>query len=179
MKTFLITYKNRITISLLAALILMIAVTRIFNAPLVNEAAKSGIVSFELAKNLDNSVKILNSWDENAKISAGLSLGTDFVFLLVYSGFIAMLIFNINNRLWADKPFYRAGNYFIALIFLAALFDVIENISLIKLLLGNVDQTWSSLAYYFAIAKFTLILLCIVYLLINWAILLFRRPAVN
>ena len=148
---------------------------RNFDAPLKNEACKNGIVSFELAKNLDRSVKILDSWDEEAKINAGLSLGFDFLFLLIYSSFIALLISNINKRLWKNNSFYKFGNLLIVLIFIAAFFDIIENIALIKLLLDDLEQTWSSIAYNFAVIKFTIILICITYLLINWLLLLLKK----
>jgi len=175
MKIFLKTYKRRITALLLTVLLINIVVIRIFEAPLKNEVCKGGIVSFELAKDLNQSIKILDSWDVNAKISMSLSLGFDFLFLLVYSSFIALLIFNVNTRLWENKAFYKIGKFLIFLIFIAALFDIIENIALAKLLLGDLDQMWSSLAYYFASAKFVIILICIVYLLINWVLLLFNR----
>ena len=174
MKTFLKTHKTKVTILLLTLLILNIVVIRIFEAPIKNEVCKGGIVSFELAKDLSESVKILDSWDVNAKINMSLSLGFDFLFILVYSSFIALLIFNVNIKLWENKAFYIFGKLLIALIFMAALFDIIENIALIKLLLGNLQQTWSSIAYYFASAKFIIILICITYLLINWVLLLFN-----
>ena len=146
-----------------------------FDTALKNEICKNGIASFELAKNLGNSTAILNSWDINAKISAGLSLGLDFLFLLVYSNFIALLIFNINNRLWKNNTFYKFGSLLISLIFLAAFLDIIENISLIKLLLGDIKQIWSSIAYYAAVTKFSLVLISVTYLIINWILLLFNQ----
>ena len=141
---------------------------RLFDAPLKNEVSPNGIVSFELAKDISVSKNILNSWNDKAKANAGLSLGVDFLFLLVYSSFIALLIYNINNRLWKGKAFYKAGKIFIYLIFIAALFDIIENIVLLKLLSGDLKQVWSSMAYYFASMKFILILICLFYLIINW-----------
>lgn len=176
MKIFLNTYKNRITILLLVMVCINILVMRSFDTPLKNENCKNGIISFELAKDLNESVKILNSWDSNAKTNASLSLGFDFLFLLVYSSFIAMLIFIINNRLWKNNSFYKFGTLFIVLIFFAALFDIIENMALIRLLLGDLEQIWSSIAYYFALIKFAIILICICYLLINWFLLVFGKP---
>ena len=146
-----------------------------FDAPLKNEICKNGIISFELAKDLDKTVKILDSWDTNAKINMSLSLGFDFLFLLVYSSFIALLIFNINNSLWKKKSFHKFGNFLVILIFSAAFFDIIENIALIKLLLGGLEQIWSSVAYYFATIKFAIVLICIIYLLMNWLLLLFKE----
>jgi len=174
MKAFLKTYKKRISILLLITVILNIVVIQIFDAPLKNEICKNGIISFELAKDLDQTVKILDSWDINARTNISLSLGFDFLFLLVYSSFIALLVFNINNRLWKNKSFYKIGNFLIILIFIAAFFDIVENIALIKLLLGDLRQIWSSIAYYFALSKFIIILICITYLISNWSILFYH-----
>lgn len=175
MKTLIETYKKRITLLLLITVVINIITIRIFDTPLKNEICKNGIISFELAKDLDKTVSILNSWDTNAKINMSLSLGFDFLFLLVYSSFIALLIFNINNSLWKNKPFYKFGTLLIILIFIAAFFDIIENIALIKLLLGDLQQYWASVAYYFAVIKFVIVLICIVYLLINWLLLLLKK----
>ena len=175
MKFFLKTYNNSITILLLITVAINIIVMRIFDAPLKNEICESGIISFELAKDLDKTIKILDSWDANAKINVSLSLGFDFLFLLIYSSFIALLIFNINNRLWKNNSFHKFGKFLIVLIFIAAFFDIIENIALIKLLLGDLDQIWSSIAYYFAVIKFAIVLISIIYLLLNWLLLLFKK----
>ena len=175
MKTFIKTYKKRITLILLITIIINIIAITIFDIPLKNEICENGIVSFELAKDLDKSVDILNSWGGSTKINAGLSLGFDFLFLLVYSSFIALLIFNINNSLWKNKSFHKFGNLLVILIFIAAFFDIIENIALIKLLLGDLKQILSSVSYYFAVIKFVIIIISIIYLLISWGILLFEK----
>lgn len=179
METYLQKHKNRITLALLLVVIISMVAMRVFDAPLKNEDSLSGIVSFELAKTKDASVRILDSWGPQEKINAGLSLGLDFLFLILYSSFIALLIFNINNRLWKDQPLYKVGRLLIAAVFLAALFDAIENLALIQLLLGDIRQIWSSLAYYFAAAKFIILILCILYLLLNWLLLLFKQISVQ
>ena len=175
MKQFLDTYKTRITLVLFLALLVNIITIRIFDAPLKNEVCKHGISSFELAKEINNTKAILASWDENAKINMSLSLGFDFLFLLVYSSFIALLIYNTNERIWAKKPFYFLGKILVFTTFLAAIFDVVENIALVKILLDDVRQLWATIAYYFASMKFGLLLISISYLLINWFILTFKK----
>ena len=57
----------------------------------------------------------------------------------------------------------------------AALFDAIENIGLIQLLLGNLEQTWSSLAFYFALPKFVIIVIGIIYILFNFVYYLVQK----
>ncbi len=175
MIAFINQYKKTLTKVLLVAVIINILVIRVFDAPLKNEICKKGITSFELAKDLNKTTAILNSWDTNAKINMSLSLGFDFLFLTLYSSLIALLIYSINNRLWKNKPFHKIGKLLIYLIFIAAFFDIIENIALIKILLGNSNQFLVSVAYYFASIKFLIVLLCLVYLIINWLILLFQK----
>jgi len=175
MNGFIKTHKKKLTLFLLIVIIINIIAIRIFDSPLKNKVCSSGITSFELAKDINTTKDILNSWDANAKINMSLSLGFDFLFLLVYSSFIALLIFNVNNRLWKNKPIYKLGKFLILLIFIAAFFDIIENIALIRLLLGDLRQIWASTAYYFAIIKFGIVLITIIYLFINWLILLFKK----
>ncbi|GEM_PF-1388187 len=170
-----IVFEKRLTIVLLPLLIICIIIMKYFDAFLVNSVCKNGIVSFELAKELEISIAILDSWNGQSKIAASLSMGFDFLFLIVYSSFIALLIYKLNERLWNNKSFYAVGNLLIWAVFLAAFFDAIENLALIKLLLGDLQQHWSTIAFYFAVLKFAIIIICFIYILVNLGLFLFRR----
>lgn len=147
-----------------------------FDKALQNEVAPKGIVSFELAKNIKTSEAVLNSWNVTAKSFAGLSLGIDFLFLLLYAGFIAFSIYLLNSYLWNENLImYQTGKLMMGAIILAAVFDAIENVALIRLLTGDLKQIWSSLAYYASTIKFSLVGLSILYLLINLIIYLYRK----
>ena len=148
---------------------------RYFNIYLDSAPAPYGILSFELAGSLDQSIEIMNSWTPLSKIFAGLSLGFDFLFLLVYTLFISLLIHKLNVRLWVGKSFYRIGEILIWSMFLTAAFDTIENVSLIKLLIGNHQQFWVSIARTFATIKFILIAIALVYLILNSVLLLLKK----
>jgi hypothetical protein len=50
---------------------------------LITDAAPSGIVSFELAGNIKQAKQILEDWGPEGRIYAVLSLGLDFLFLIV------------------------------------------------------------------------------------------------
>jgi len=141
MNRFLKTYNTKITILLFLAVLLSVVVMRSFDARLTNDVCTGGIVSFELTQDLSESERILDSWDDHAKLNASLSMGYDFLFLLLYSSFIALLIFNINERLWENRAFHKVGRLLIFLIFCAAVFDAVENYALIKLLLNDLSQT--------------------------------------
>lgn len=167
--------EKKLTFSLLYVFIISVITLRYFNIYLDSAAAPYGILSFELAGSLDQSIEIMNSWTPLSKIFAGLSLGFDFLFLLVYTLFISLLIHKLNVRLWVGKSFYRIGEMLIWSMFLTAAFDTIENVSLIKLLIGNHQQFWVSIAHTFATIKFILIAIALVYLILNSVLLLLKK----
>lgn len=137
---------------------------RVFDTPLKNEISPKGIVSFELAKDLNVASAILDSWDIAARTSAGMSMGLDFLFIVLYTTVLVLLLL-------LTKPptsfFQKVFRIICGLLLFAALCDVVENIALIKLLLGDLKQFWVSLAYYMAIIKFGIILLGIAYLFLQ------------
>jgi len=166
---------NQFFIIISLSLIFFIVVMRYLDSYLITEESPYGIVSFELAKDISKSTSIIDSWNETARIAAGISLGLDFLFLLVYSLFIAVLIGKLNDSLWKDRPFYTMGKLLILAIFIAAVFDSIENVALIKIILGDSREVWSLIAYYFAFLKFIIILSCVIYIIISSIILLIKK----
>jgi hypothetical protein len=151
---------------------------RFFDAPLKNEISPEGIVSFELAKDVDKSVAIIKSWNHVAIKSANRSMAFDFLFLIVYGLFIGLMIHKL-NRVWNTSGFQRFGIVLIYLVFLAGFFDIIENIALIFLLRGDLEQIWSSSAYYFAIMKFAILAIAFLFIIISFVALLIRKGRVH
>lgn len=169
--------EKKLTFSLFYFLIISAIVLKYFNQSLENEITPYGIFSFELAGTLDRSLEIINSWSPLAKTFAGLSLGYDFLFLLIYTLFISLLIHKVNERLWVGKSFYKIGELLIWSMLITAIFDAVENISLIKLLIGSSQEYWSSIARAFAIAKFILISISILFLIYSAVVLLFKKSS--
>ena len=167
--------EKRWTIISLIFLIGFIVLMRFFDAPLKNEISPNGIVSFELAKTVSNSEAIINSWDANALQSAKNSMAADFLFSMVYSFFISLIVHRLNNRVWEMGFIYQFGIFICWGIFLAAFFDVLENIALVRLLYEDVQQLWSSIAYYFALMKFGLLALGILFVLTSLVALPLKR----
>ena len=167
--------ERNLTISLFILLVVTISAMVFFDSFLKNEVAEYGIVSFELAKDLETSKAIIDSWNEQAKIAASLSMGLDFLFLIIYASFIALLIHKLNERLWLHKSFYYIGIILVWAAFIMGLSDTIENIALIKLLLGDMQQYWSSIAYYFAILKFIILIIGMLYILLNFIYLFIKK----
>ncbi|WKD85321.1 hypothetical protein KCTC32516_00661 [Polaribacter huanghezhanensis] len=169
--------KKKLTFSLFYLFIISAVVLKYFNVYLDTASAPYGIFSFEMAGNLDKSMEIINSWSPLSKTFAGLSLGYDFFFLLIYTLFISLLIHKVNERLWIGKPFYKIGKLLIWGMFFSAICDVAENVSLIKLLIGSYKQYWSSIAFTSAIVKFTMIGISLLYLISNTVLLLFKKSS--
>lgn len=166
--------EKKLSIILFVFIVLMVVIMRYFDAPLKNETSPQGIVSFEMAKDINRSVEIIESWDKAARASADWSMRFDFLFLVVYGLFIGLLIHKL-NRAWIDTGFHSFGIALIYLVFLSSFFDIIENISLILLLRGSTEQIWSSVAYYFAISKFIILAVALVFIGVSSIKLLLKK----
>ena len=157
--------------------IALFLILRIFNNVLITPAAPDGIVSFELAKNMEMIQSILSSWDFYAKINASLSLGIDFLFLIVYALFFATACYLVAQSFSNNKWIYNTGMLLAKLQFVAGLFDAIENIALTKLLLGSSNNTLPLIAYYFASTKFLILIIGIIYIIVGLLVSFFQRDA--
>tara|TARA_R110001632_G_scaffold47202_6_gene119623 strand:+ start:22911 stop:23459 length:549 start_codon:yes stop_codon:yes gene_type:complete len=167
--------EKRLTRVLLFFVVICIAVLKYLDQFLINDTCTGGIVSFELAGDLETVGSYLNSWGEQGKIAVSLGLGFDFLFPIAYTSFIGILIHKLNVRLWLNTSFFTFGNFLIWATFLAGIFDYIENIGLINLVLGDMEQHWVSIAFYFATIKFIIILIGILYILINFLLFLIKK----
>lgn len=150
-----------------AALVVTLAVMgilQVLNAPLKTAAAPSGIVAYELAGKMPKTQAILDSWDERAKIYAGVNLGFDFLFLVAYPFSIglgcALVAGGFGAGFWGG-----IGMLLARLLPLAGLLDVVENYALIRLLLGAQEASLPGLAKWCAIPKFAIVIAGIVYVL--------------
>lgn len=149
----------------------------IIGNPLVNETAPQGIVSFEFAGTLDAAHRMMESWGEKGLISAGLSLGFDYLFLVVYALCIALgcvlVARAMQNRV---KSLFAIGALLAWAQFLAAVLDAIENFALIRVLLGSSAELWPTLARFCAGPKFLIVSAGLLYIIIG-LILLFTVKA--
>ena len=153
--------------------ILMSIIMNLVGAPLTTSEAPAGIVSFEFAGTAVNAQAMIDSWDTQAKIHAGLSMGLDFLYPIIYATAISLAVVVASGRFsgWMNK----LGAWLAWGVWVAAIFDYIENISLIQLLLGSTNDLWAQLAYWCAAIKFLLIILAILYALIGGLHALIRR----
>ena len=175
MKNFINQNKKKLGFSFLVLLIISTLTLNYFDKFLKTPTAPNGIVSFELAQTLPKSQAILASWNEQAKTFVGLSLGFDFLYITIYTVFLALLLYFSVEKLSDNKALYKIGKVLIYLIFLAGLFDVIENIALIRLLSGHQQVVLSKIAYWAASLKFSIIILGILSVITNWGYAFFLK----
>ena len=160
--------------ALFAVTIVVIVLMQIVSAPLITDAAPLGIVSFEFAGNLPNAEKIIGSWGQEERIYAGLSLGLDYLFLVLYSCTIALGCIMMSRGMMTEF-FASAGAILAWAQFAAAFLDSVENFALIKLLLGSGEAIWPRLAFWCAGPKFFIVGAGLVYVVIGAAAFLIRR----
>jgi hypothetical protein len=139
-----------------ALTILIFGVFRVLDQPLQTLAAPNGIVSFELAGKADSSQSMVDSWDANARLSAAFGLGFDYLFMPTYALALSLglllAIGNKRNRYAVFAAWIGWG------VFVAAIFDAVENYALWRVLTGDVVSPYPEIAALCATIKFGLLI---------------------
>lgn len=161
----------------LALTLLLLVVLQQINAPLRSAAAPSGIVAYELAGTLTATRAILASWDAAARVSAGLSLGLDYLFMAAYASSIGLSCVLASQCFAARSRWRRLGSVLAWGLLLAAALDALENYALIHLLLGSASASLPVVARLAALIKFALVGLGMIYALLAGAFSLRQRRA--
>lgn len=162
-----------LTLRLLVLLVFSTALLNFVDVPLRGEASPLGIVSFELAWTPHQALRIMLAWKSRGVLGyAKLIQAVDFVYLLIYGLFLALLATWVGRRLdeavWSKRAVWAA--------IAAAAFDVLENVVLLyELLRLTSPAPFPQLAASFAAAKFALVLFAAVYGLVGVAVVLFKR----
>lgn len=153
---------------LFALTILMLVVMQVTNTPLKTEAAPAGIITFELVGTFEGAQEIIRSWEGQAKTWAGLNLGLDFLFLMLYATTIALACFLVSEMFGEQHPVQRSLAYYLGWGALVAGFlDILENIALILLLTGSEATCLPVWAKWLAIPKFSLVILSLIVVVIG------------
>lgn len=138
-------------------------------APLRNEAAPLGIVSFELAGTPERAARILESWQLRAAAPAGpgeqqaaiqqpVPPAAEAAFRSLLLGFPFLLSYALGLSLASLRLGGRWGVAFAWLIWLAALLDAVENTLLLRLMSEGPHAPLPEFAFVCAVAKFLLVL---------------------
>ena len=105
---------------------------------------------------------------DEGKIYAGLNLGFDYLFMTAYARAIGLGCVLVARGL-ADRGKFvsNLGIYLAWGLILAALLDAVENYTLIKVLLGSVDEIWPAVAKYCAGPKFAIVGIGLLYVIVG------------
>ena len=119
-------------------------------------AAPSGVVSFELARDLKTSQAIVDSWDANARLHAAFGLGFDFLFMPTYALALSLGLLLAMNGKTGWYSYFAAWMGWGALA--AALFDAVVNVALWRVLISGAVSPYPQVAALCATVKFTLLI---------------------
>lgn len=157
--------KTRVRVfwTLFSLTIIMLVVMQITNLPLKTDAAPAGIITFELVGTYEGAQSIIRSWEGESSTWAGLNMGLDFLFLILYSTSIALACFLISDMFGVEHPVQRSLAHYMGWgALLAGFLDILENIALILLLTGSELTCLPIWAKWLAIPKFILVILSLV-----------------
>jgi hypothetical protein len=157
---------------LVLAVILLFAMY-VLDQSLLTTAAPRGILSLEFAKRFSQTQRIIASWQPDARTYAALSLGIDYLFLIVYALFISLACTQVARSFRRRGSILATAGYGLAWAqFVAAICDAVENYALIQLLLGSLYQQWPVIAWTCATAKFGIIAVGWLYILVGGLIIM-------
>ena len=153
--------------ALLAWTLVLLTIFQILNSPLITSAAPAGIVSHQFAWTPEKALDILSSWEGRASLFAAFSLGFDYLFMPSYALTVALGALLAAGRYsgWLA----RLGTWAAYGVFIAAIFDSLENFGQAQQLLnGFVTAPITHFVGVCACIKFALLLLGILYGLFGW-----------
>lgn len=129
---------------------------------LKNATSPNGIVSFEFCAYSRSCMDMLAAWGAEGQRYAMLSVGLDFLFMLLYSGFIAVCLLLTAQHL---SPRLKQVSLFAAWLALGMwLADAIETYSLAQIVLLQSDDFYGPLAATFACIKFSILGITVLWL---------------
>lgn len=122
------------------------------------------IVQFEIAKTVDKAQAIISDWKNTGKYEQGVrSTSLAYVFMILYTIAIALgcRFISVCTK---NEILIKGGRGFALLIILATICDFIENTALARMLHGAVSQWDVSIAYNLARVKFSIVIVCLLFM---------------
>lgn len=136
------------------------------------------IISYELAKTVDNSRNIMQDWQVDNKMKLfDTSLYLDFIFILLYTLTIALgsrYLSSATAQATGRHFWWKTGHFLSRFIFVGAACDIFENIAMLNALYENPNETNVFITYVAAIFKFIIIATCVVFICVCGIILLVK-----
>jgi hypothetical protein len=139
---------------------------------LMRPFSPANIVQFELAKTVESAQRMITDWGTEGVSKAQVSIYLDFVFIFLYAWAIG-LGSKVSAAFSANEKLMIAGTFFSRTIWFAGSCDLIENFAMLFTLSG-VNALTVSMAFYFAIVKFTIVVLALILIFISLGVGLFK-----
>lgn len=142
--------------------VIMIIVLRWQGSDLVTATSTGGILNLEFAGTPERLAELMSRWDLSV---VKINIWLDFLFIVAYVLFLSVAAELCADK-WPEQTVPRQAGYFFAkLAYLAGILDIAENLLMMQSIEGNYSITTLQLTFYFAMIKFMLAAIIIVYLL--------------
>jgi hypothetical protein len=155
------------------AVIIMIIVLNILSVGFITDYSPYGIISFELANTYKDAKAIMMAVGTK---KLQIHTAFDFLFIIAYTSFFFFIIKQITEKLklYGIK---KLNFYFLELSILAGIFDLIENIAMLITLGGYGSDISVGVTKWAAIAKFTVIILVVVFIVLSSLYIFIKRKS--
>jgi hypothetical protein len=143
----------------------------------MHAAGGPGIARFEIVADRATAARILLAWGDKGQGAAKQSLWFDFAFLVIYGAFLGLAIKTVAAGL-LRRGYERLawlGSWLWTFAIIGALFDVFEDIALLRILHGDTGRVTPWIATYMAVLKFAFLIPAILYLIAAMYVLLRDR----
>ena len=135
------------------------------------------IIKFEIAKKVPIAESIALSWktpDDGKYEKAIQSIYLDYLFIVLYTTGLAIACVYL-SQLTGHEILKRTGRLFVFIIMGAGICDIIENSAMLNSLAGHLNKWNVVLAYDMAVAKFSLVLLSLIFLFVCLIFFVLRK----
>jgi len=114
----------------------------------------------------------MEAWGEEGISKARMSIYLDFVFIFLYAWAISLGC-RVSTTFSANEKLIVVGTFFSQVIWFAGSCDLIENFAMLYTL-SDINDLTLSMAFYFAIIKFTIVVLALVLIFLSLGIGVFK-----
>lgn len=123
------------------------------------------LVQFEIAKTVNKAQTMIQDWKNTGKYELGIeSTYFAYIFMLLYTVVIALGC-RFLSAITGNEIMIKGGKGFSWLILLATGCDLVENVALSRTIRGHISQWNVTLAYDLARAKFSIVIVCVLFML--------------
>lgn len=135
------------------------------------------MVRLQLAGSPSRASEIVSGWSPAAAVDMAILQGIDELHLLAYGVLLA------TAAVWAGRQFRGRARLWAPLVgwlaLAAALFDAVENVGMIAMIRGRVDAPVPSVTTAFAMAKFSMFVIVVPYVVAGVVARLRTRPSLS